>query len=213
MPLTTFEIRKCDSCGLRYPLSYEKQHPGTRCPACMGMTRLILSRNLAPESKHHLPTTSSPKRKYAVLFDNIRSAWNVGSMLRSADGFGFDYAYMCGITPTPENEAVKKTSLGAENSVPWAYQKDAVILATELMSKGWKIIALEEHKNSIPLLEKTTDNSSNPALLIVGNETTGVDPHLLDLCNEIYHIPMNGNKKSFNVSIAFGVAAYALTKQ
>ncbi len=64
----------------------------------------------------------------AVLLDNVRSAWNAGSILRSADGFEFSQAYLCGITPTPDNEAVIKTSLGAENSVPWSYHKDAVKL-------------------------------------------------------------------------------------
>lgn len=213
MPLTTFEIRKCDSCGLRYPLPYAGQSPGTRCPACMGVTRLILSQNLIAESRHHIPTAPSQKNEYAVLLDNIRSAWNVGSILRSADGFGFTSAHMCGITPTPENEAVRKTSLSAENSVTWKYHKDAVALTIELKSKGWKIIALEEHERSIPLPEIGTTTTSSPALLIVGNETSGVDPHLLNLCNEIYHIPMHGNKKSFNVAIAFGIAAYALTKK
>ena len=62
----------------------------------------------------------------AVLLDNIRSAWNVGSILRSADGFDFSHAYLCGITPTPEVDAVRKTALGAEDYVTWSHHKDAV---------------------------------------------------------------------------------------
>jgi 23S rRNA (guanosine2251-2'-O)-methyltransferase len=146
-----------------------------------------------------------------VLLDNIRSAWNVGSILRSADGFGFDHAYLCGITPTPENEAVAKTSLGAEDSVTWSYHKDAVKLVNGLKKEGWKILGLEEDERAKELIQNAEGGMQN-TLLIVGNEVTGVDPGLLDLCDEIFYIPMRGEKKSFNVGIAFGIAAYALNK-
>jgi len=210
MPLDTFEIRSCDSCGLRYPLPFNGQPSSTRCPACMGKTRLILRRNLTPESKQEIHASASYNRTHAVLMDNIRSAWNVGSILRSADGFGFSHAYLCGITPTPDHDSVKKTSLGAEKTVHWTYHKDAVILVKELKAKEWHVAALEEHESSIRLTDKTKQITLPPNLLIIGNEATGVDPHLLDLCDEIYHIPMYGEKRSFNVAIAFGIASYAL---
>ena len=211
MALNTFEIRKCDSCGLRYPLPVmENNANNSRCPACMGTTCLILSQKLIPESSHHLPSTSHSTQRRSVLLDNIRSAWNVGSILRSADGFGYTHAYMCGITPTPENEAVRKTSLGAENSVSWAYHKDAVDLVEKLKSQNWRIATLEESEHSIQLMHAQKPKTEKNTLLIVGNETTGVDPHLLDLSDAIYHIPMYGKKKSFNVATAFSIAAYAL---
>ena len=211
MTLNTFEIRKCDSCGLRYPLPViEDNAHNARCPACMGTTRLILSRKLIPESKHRPPSASHPKQRFSVLLDNVRSAWNVGSILRSADGFGYAHAYMCGITPTPENEAVRKTSLGAESSVSWTYHKDAVNLIEELKLQNWRITALEESEHSIQLMDAQKQKSDKNTLLIVGNETTGVDPHLLDLCDAIYYIPMYGEKRSFNVATAFSIAAYAL---
>jgi tRNA G18 (ribose-2'-O)-methylase SpoU len=144
----------------------------------------------------------------AVLLDNIRSAWNTGSILRSADGFGFSQAYLCGITPTPEVEAVTKTSLGAENSVPWSYHKDAVKLVKGLKKLGHSIYALEDHDNATVLSQDRVIPSSS--ILIIGNEITGVDPELLDLCDGIFYIPMQGEKRSFNVAIAFGIAAFAL---
>jgi tRNA G18 (ribose-2'-O)-methylase SpoU len=162
-------------------------------------------------------------KSLAVLLDNIRSAWNVGSILRSADGFGFTHAYLCGITPPADNEAVTKTSLGAEDSVPWSYHKDALQLAKGLKAEGWKVYALEEDPRSLPISQFSNHQSLNhkspdhkfynPAVLIVGNEVTGVDPDLLDLCDGIIHIAMFGEKKSFNVAIAFGIAAYALNVQ
>lgn len=143
-----------------------------------------------------------------MLLDNIRSAWNVGSIFRSADGFGFAHAYLCGITPTPDHESVYKTSLGAEDSVPWSYHKDAVKLARALKKEGWRIFALEEDEGAVEV--GRIDDPTPPTALIVGNEVTGVDPELLDLCDRIYWIPMQGQKRSFNVAIAFGIAAYAL---
>lgn len=204
-----YEIRVCESCGLRYPL--QQGHPfGKRCPICMGETRVILNRQLIREPSPDLtPTTSSFKReKKVVLLDNIRSAWNVGSIFRSADGFGFDHAYLCGITPTPENEAVTKTSLGAEDMVTWSYHKDAVKLVKGLKKEGWTIYSLEDDARAVSIHER--ENGMQKSVLILGSEVTGVDPELLDLCNEIYYIPMRGEKKSFNVAIAFGIAAYAL---
>lgn len=216
MPETSYEIRICASCGLRYPLV--QGHPfGTRCPACMGDTRVALSRRLIAEPGlvHHLERYRESKKDIAVLLDNIRSAWNVGSILRSADGFGFTHAYLCGITPTADNEAVTKTSLGAEDSVPWSYHRDAVRLVKGLKAEGWKICALEEDPRARSISQFTNHQSVNHkspnlSVLIVGNEVTGVDPGLLDLCDEIFYIPMLGEKKSFNVAIAFGIAAYAL---
>jgi 23S rRNA (guanosine2251-2'-O)-methyltransferase len=204
-----YEIRKCDSCGLRYPITVG--HPlGTRCPICMGETRLILSRQLVTEPARFPTLTPSHELKAnrAVILDNIRSAWNVGSILRSADGFGFTHAYLCGITPTPDNEAVTKTSLGAEDSVPWSYHKDAVKLANGLKQEGWRIFALEEDKLATKITHLFAENRHTA--LIVGNEISGVDPELLGVCDDIVFIPMRGEKKSFNVAVAFGIAAFAL---
>ena len=244
--MNSYEIRICNSCGLRYPL--EEGHPfGTRCPICMGETRIALSRQLVTEPGPTHPsdlnikdTTLAPhasagesakgkerrgslhgSKNFAVLLDNIRSAWNVGSILRSADGFGFIQAYLCGITPTPDNEAVAKTSLGAEDSVPWSYHKDAVRLVKGLKAEGWKVCALEEDERATSLesngatapMSKMQELAPALQVLIVGNEVTGVDPELLDLCDQIFYIPMRGEKKSFNVAIAFGIAAFALKYQ
>jgi tRNA G18 (ribose-2'-O)-methylase SpoU len=149
-------------------------------------------------------------KKWAVLLDNIRSGWNVGAILRSADGFGFYHAFLCGITPTGDNETVTKTALGAQDSVPWSHHGDAVKLVRGLKAEGWKVYALEEDRRATELHALPGDLAKQE-VLIVGNEVTGVDPELLDLCDSILYIPMRGEKRSFNVAIAFGIAAYALT--
>jgi 23S rRNA (guanosine2251-2'-O)-methyltransferase len=212
MPDNSYEIRKCSSCGLRYPLIVG--HPGgTRCPICMGVTSVVhrASRKLVTENERPPASihSSAPRVQRAVILDNIRSAWNVGSIFRSADGFGFTHAYVCGITPTPENEAVMKTSLGAEESVSWSYHKDAVILVKSLKKEGCRILCLEEDPRADEI--GRASKSSADSALIVGNEVTGVDPELLELCDEMLYILMRGEKKSFNVAVAFGIAAYSLT--
>ena len=96
-------------------------------------------------------------------------------------------------------------------TVPWSYHKDAATLAYELKSNGMRIVALEEGEQATSLRDAPITGSEEPTVLIIGNEITGVDPHLLDLCHDIYQIPMQGDKKSFNVAIAFGIASFALT--
>ena len=211
MPIRAYEIRVCNACGLRYPLVEE--HPfGTRCPVCASETQVALRRELNGETGPRRAQKVERGKTTAVLLDNIRSAWNVGSILRSADGFGFRHAYLCGITPTADNEAVTKTALGAEDSVAWSYHKDAVKLVGELKSEGWTVFALEDTARAIHIRHSFNVTSrARPAVLIVGNEVTGVDPELLDLCDQAFHIPMRGEKKSFNVAIAFSIAAYAFS--
>jgi tRNA G18 (ribose-2'-O)-methylase SpoU len=196
----------------------------------MGETRVAHRRQRSAEpspirlsalntTKPEKPRARQVSGSLAVLLDNIRSAWNVGSILRSADGFGFTHAYLCGITPTGDNEAVTKTSLGAEDSVPWSYHKNAVKLVKGLKAEGWQVFALEDDERAISLesrdaLATPLNRGGDPPdldVLIVGNEVTGIDPELLELSDTIFYIPMRGEKKSFNVAIAFGIAAYAVS--
>jgi tRNA G18 (ribose-2'-O)-methylase SpoU len=201
-----FDIRLCASCGLRYPIRRGDSF-GERCPVCMGETVVVSSKVVKEEERMIERPSQKDKAHRAVLLDNIRSAWNVGSILRSADGFGFNHVYLCGITPTPDNEAVMKTSLGAEDAVPWSYHKDAVKLVMGLKKEGWKVSALEEGGREIG---RAKVDAAGKSILILGSEVTGVDPDLLSLSDEILSIPMRGQKRSLNVAIAFSVAAFAL---
>lgn len=206
-----FEIRLCLTCDLRYPI--EQNHSlGVRCPQCLGETKIILQKKIGEEELMRNKTENKSETTYAVLLDNIRSAWNVGSILRSADGLGFDQVFLCGITPTPENEAVKKTSLKAEDSIQWSYHKNAVQLIKMLKTEGWQVCGLEED-NRAAEISNLLLRSHHKTVLIVGNEVTGIDSELLSLCNEIFYIPMQGKKRSLNVAIAFSVAAYALRQK
>ncbi len=150
------------------------------------------------------------KPRLDALLDNIRSAWNVGAIFRTADGLGVEKLYLCGITPGPENAQVRKTALGAEQTIGWETTRDALSTARALIDRGYQLIALEQADRAIPLDAVKLPAEKN--LLVVGNEVTGVDPALLDLCQQIAYIPMFGQKRSLNVEVAFGIAASSLIR-
>lgn len=213
---TSYQIRQCQrqGCGLRYPV-VDGQPFSEHCPRCRGETRLVLTRPLDREPiPNDLDTPQHPVGELSVsleaLLDNIRSAWNVGAMFRSADGAGFTRLHLCGITPTPEIPAVSKTALGAELSLPWAYAPDGVALAEQLLKQGRQLWALEQDSRSISIHESVRDLPSGRLVLVVGNEVCGVDPGILELCQRVVHIPMRGAKRSLNAAVAFGIAAFAL---
>jgi 23S rRNA (guanosine2251-2'-O)-methyltransferase len=148
MSASFYQIRQCNnpSCGLRFPLVEGQMG---RCPRCLDETIKIAEYPLAREPAKVVDAASHPGP--LVLLDNIRSAWNVGAIFRTADGFGFSGLHLCGITPTPENEAVRKTSLGAENNLPWRYHPNALLAARELAQTGYTLFALELTDDAIPL--------------------------------------------------------------
>jgi tRNA G18 (ribose-2'-O)-methylase SpoU len=217
MAVTKYEIRLCQSCGLRYPLV--ENHPfGERCPSCLGSTKSILTHRI---DRKTASLANKSKIRLEALLDNLRSAWNVGSIFRTADGLGVGKLHLCGITPTPENESVTKTSLGAEETVEWEYARNALETAQQLKIAGYKLIALEQDERSMALGDPppSEDNATSLCsaqgdmlVLIVGNEITGIDPDLLNICDLILHIPMMGVKRSLNVEVAFGIAAFHLSR-
>jgi 23S rRNA (guanosine2251-2'-O)-methyltransferase len=154
--------------------------------------------------------SEAPGPPLEVLLDNIRSAWNVGSMLRSADGAGVRRVHLCGVSAWPDNPKVAKTALGAERSLPWQHAPDGVALARSLKAAGLRLWALEGGERAQPLFELRADVAGPPIVLVAGNELTGVDPGILALCERVASLPMAGVKGSLNVAVAFGIAVYTI---
>lgn len=142
------------------------------------------------------------KKLYLVAY-NIRSLYNVGSMLRTADAFGVDKVYLAGYTGYPPREKISKTALGAEEVVPWERHWRGIELIKELKKQKIQIVSLEVTKKSKPL---NNFKPKFPVALIVGNEKNGISKKVLDLSDHVVHIPMQGIKESLNVSVATGVA-------
>ncbi len=145
-----------------------------------------------------------------AMLDNIRSAYNVGSIFRTADGAGIRHLYLCGITPTPEHPKVAKTALGAERTVSWSSLKNGLDLALDLKNKGYQLWAIEYNSRAESLFDTSLENLSTPTLLIVGNELSGIDPAIQIESDRLISLPMLGQKSSLNVIVAFGIAAYTV---
>ena len=147
------------------------------------------------------------KNPVAVLLDNVRSMYNVGSVLRTSDAFLISEVILCGITGCPPHPEITKTALGAEESVKWRYEKDALETVKKMKSEGWTVCVLEQAHDSIPLNEfRTSDDKKY--LLVAGNEVEGVDQRIVDIADIILEIPQFGVKHSLNVSVSVGIALW-----
>ncbi len=145
-----------------------------------------------------------------VILNSIRSAYNVGSIFRTSDGAMIEKLFLCGYTPTPENKEVLKTALGSTESVSWEFVKDAKSLILALKQSGVQVCALEQTDGSRPYYAVTPNDF--PLAVVVGNEITGVDQELIDLCDFAIDIPQYGIKQSLNVAVAYGITVFELRK-
>lgn len=149
--------------------------------------------------------------EFFLIAHNIRSRHNVGSIFRIADSLGVSKIYLTGFTPQPPHEKISKVALGAENFVPWEFKKSpsALIKALKKANPKLSIIGLENNVKPKPVsLNKF--KPSFPMALIIGEETKGVSKALLKQCDKLVEIPMHGQKESLNVSVALGIAVYAI---
>ncbi len=143
-----------------------------------------------------------------VLADNIRSAYNIGSIFRTADSAGVSKITLSGISPTPLQAKVAKTALGAENWVSWEQSWNAFETCQAKQQNGFQILVLEKTVTAAPLFQLQKQDLRSKILMVIGNENEGIDPQIRLLADEIRFIPMYGNKESLNVSVAFGIAVY-----
>ncbi|XLQ20455.1 MAG: RNA methyltransferase [Candidatus Moraniibacteriota bacterium] len=157
------------------------------------------------------------KKKFYLILHNIRSAHNVGAIFRTADGAGVDHIYFTGYTPTPPDgtqiyttkpeRKLIKIALGAHEYVSWDRYEKIDDIIDKLKKEGVQIVALEQGDKSINYKKFETNKS---IALVLGNEPVGIDEHTLLLCDTMIDIPMRGDKKSLNVSVAAGIAMYEL---
>jgi 23S rRNA (guanosine2251-2'-O)-methyltransferase len=149
-----------------------------------------------------------------LVIENVRSAHNVGSLFRSADGAAVSKIFLYGYTPTPTDrfgrvqKEIHKTSLGAVDSISWAHIPTEEILVSTLSAhkkSGYILVALEQTPQSIPLRDFVVPEK---VVYIVGNEIDGVSRTLLGLADAVVEIPMKGIKESLNVSVAGGILLF-----
>lgn len=201
-------VVRCTSttCRLRFPVPVGDPRHG-QCPLCESPTVDVMA---CPPPHAPPPSPESDRAQTIGVLDNIRSALNVGTMLRAADGARLAHMHLCGLTPDGAHPKVAKTSLGAEQSVPWSWHPDAEQCVGELRDAGWTIWAVESTPKAVSL--ESLDTAPDRLALVVGNERAGVDPGLLAQSDRVVYLPMAGAKTTLNVGVAFGIAAYGVRR-
>jgi 23S rRNA (guanosine2251-2'-O)-methyltransferase len=148
--------------------------------------------------------------KYIILED-IRSAYNVGAIFRTADASGVTKVFLVGYTPAPVDrfgrvrQEIEKTSLGASKTMAWEQTATTKEIIERLQEDGVCVAAVELSPKSVSLRD-----FKEPADIayIVGNEVDGVSKEALELADVIVELPMLGKKESLNVSVTAGVVLY-----
>ena len=152
-----------------------------------------------------------------LIANDIRSAHNVGALFRTASGAGVEKIFLTGYTMVPpragklylsraEKDLIK-TALGAEQEIPFEQKVDVRDCIRDLQHAGYTVIGLEQNKNA---LDYRTQPTSTKVALLIGTEVEGIPEELQKMCDSLYEIPMAGKKNSLNVSVATGIALYAL---
>jgi tRNA G18 (ribose-2'-O)-methylase SpoU len=150
-----------------------------------------------------------PRLPISILVENVRSVHNVGSIFRSADGFGAEKIYLTGYTACPPRDDLSKTALGSEKAVPWEHFENSIDAAKNILKQGITLVLLEQTVKSKLIYDVAW---KFPVCFIVGNEVSGVSEELSKIATVHAEIPMRGIKQSLNVSVATGVAGYEFSR-
>ncbi len=151
------------------------------------------------------------KMPFIVVLENIRSAYNVGSVFRTADAFLLEAIYICGYTCCPPHKEIKKTALGAEETVAWKHFINSSEAILELKEMGYKVFSVEQASGSTMLNNLNFDVTDKIAV-IFGNEVTGVEQTTIQQSEGCIEIPQFGMKHSLNISTAAGVVMWELVR-
>jgi len=153
---------------------------------------------------------SSQKIPVVIILDDVRSAYNVGSIFRTADAFRITGIFLCGISARPPHKDISKTALGATESVDWKYYQDVKEAVMKLKEEGFLIYAIEQADESINLID-FRPGKGNKIALIFGHEVLGVKEELLKIADGCIEIPQFGTKHSFNVAISAGIVLWDIS--
>ncbi len=146
------------------------------------------------------------KTPLVIVLENIRSLHNIGSVFRTADAFLVKKIYLCGITATPPHKDIRKTALGATESVSWEYRKDCLSLILELRETH-HCLAVEQAVGA-EQLHTFKPSTEKPYALVFGNEVKGVTQEVVNACQGVLEIPQEGTKHSLNIAVSAGVVVW-----
>jgi tRNA G18 (ribose-2'-O)-methylase SpoU len=153
----------------------------------------------------------SEKTPVIAVLENIRSAYNVGSVFRTADAFLLEAICITGYTAKPPHKEIRKTALGAEDTVSWNYFSNATEAIAHLRLNGFTVYAVEQVHQSLSL-EKMDFEAAGKIAVIFGNEVTGVEQETIRQCDGCIEIPQLGMKHSLNIATAAGVVLWEIVR-
>jgi len=153
----------------------------------------------------------SDKFPIIVVLENIRSAYNVGSVFRTSDAFLIEAIYIIGYSAKPPHKEIKKTALGAEETVTWKYFKTSTEAIDELKIRKYKVYAVEQAEESYKL-HSANFRQNEKIAVVFGNEVTGVEQTTIHLCDGCIEIPQLGMKHSLNIATAAGIVLWELIR-
>jgi 23S rRNA (guanosine2251-2'-O)-methyltransferase len=153
----------------------------------------------------------SDKIPIIAVLENVRSAYNVGSVFRTADAFLIEAVYICGYTAYPPHKEIKKTALGADESVTWKHFKNISEAIEEIRKLDYKVYAVEQAMDSYKLQAISYEPDEKIAV-VFGNEVTGVEQSTIQQCDGCIEIPQLGMKHSLNISVAAGIVLWELVR-
>lgn len=151
-----------------------------------------------------------PALPVVFVLDNIRSAFNVGSIFRSAECMGASGVYLCGYTPTPDQWKLGKTAMGTQEHISWHHRERLSDCLQELKDLGYQVVALETAACAQDLYEEF---EHEPTAFVLGNERFGLDPEILKFIDEVRIIPLRGKKNSLNVGVTAAIAGFEWVRQ
>lgn len=151
----------------------------------------------------------SEKTPLIIVLDNVRSLNNIGSVFRSADAYRIEKIYLCGITAQPPNKDIRKTALGATETVEWEYVDQTIDVIHKLHENGYVTCAIEQAEES-KTLNSFIPLKGQKLAIIFGNEVNGVQQEVVDACIETVELKQYGTKHSLNISVCAGIVIYDL---
>lgn len=154
--------------------------------------------------------SAPPRNPVHVLLDNLRSAFNVGSIFRTSDAGAVEHLHLCGMTAYPPNVKLAKTALGALDYVPWTHYQDVNEALDGLRERGIPIVAVEVTETAVPHIHYPWPR---PVAIVFGHEVSGIRAETLGRCGAVVKIPMYGHKNTINVATAFGVVLYEILRR
>lgn len=199
---------QCDTCPPNFNLSVyctADSVSGSITFASMRKLKTSEMGRLSPEAFRE-----APKQDVVVVLDNVRSMHNVGSVFRTGDAFRIAGIHLCGITAVPPHREIRKTAIGAENTVDWKYFKETSDAVFSLKAEGYRVYGIEQTDNSVSLQDIKFPGGK--IAFVFGNEIDGVKSEVLEICDACIEIPQIGTKHSLNISVSCGIVLWEYSR-